>query len=668
MSEIKSMSTREKIGTTTRRLIKYLYENRNQVFKLDKIFDDVQSFISDQKKLIDLVFILDGIGILTRISKKKFVFTGLKGMCNRINEYIKRKIQKASNQREVQMFCDEIQVNGKKISIKSSITQGQLFQDVLCNLTLQPNKLLQRSQFEQIMESYREIQSKSLTNDLNNILMTLCLGERNETTETIQYTGPEILNYKKITLDTLKNVNPNSLKTVILDSQKKDNIYFSYLIKEVDEKRGKKNTLQSGLFKELALEQGEIDKINRIVAQSMLSTNGSYFSQAATSQQAVNQAAQNQQKQEVQIEITNTKQETEQVQNNNDNDQTAENQSELNDKDIEENDKNMNQNEDTIDITDVPKAHISYFPKVAFALLKGRTWQFYIQKLQIIIGRSLINLPQKKMNWHIDLEVGASKKVSRQHAVILYNFEQKRFEIKCLSKKFHIKVDNNLYSIKDDPVPLKNKSLITVGNEHFYFFLPKNLTDEIQKKHEKILPDEMNAERGRREEDEDQTRNREEGDEEDDDEMEGDGEEDDRRYRQRRNMSMDGEEEDDEGESLSEIENKSTNRKKLKRNQDDYDNNEDYDYYQNREPNSEEDGNNDFLNEEEKEFLKKTNQNVNNNEEEEDDEQEIEDDDDDDDGDNDDDDEGDEEVDDEDEEVENEDEEEEEEMEQSEDE
>ena len=50
-----------------------------------------------------------------------------------------------------------------------------------------------------------------------------------------------------------------------------------------------------------------------------------------------------------------------------------------------------------------------------------------------------------------------------------------RFEIKCLSKKFRIKVDNQVYSIKDDAVPLKNKSLITIGNEHFYFFLPKNI-------------------------------------------------------------------------------------------------------------------------------------------------------------------------------------------------
>jgi len=38
-----------------------------------------------------------------------------------------------------------------------------------------------------------------------------------------------------------------------------------------------------------------------------------------------------------------------------------------------------------------------------------------------------------------------------------------RFEIKCLSKRLSIKVDNHLYSAKDEAVALKNKSLITVG-------------------------------------------------------------------------------------------------------------------------------------------------------------------------------------------------------------
>lgn len=43
-----------------------------------------------------------------------------------------------------------------------------------------------------------------------------------------------------------------------------------------------------------------------------------------------------------------------------------------------------------------------------------------------------------------------------------------------MSKRFRIKVDNHSYSLRDRAVALKNKSLITVGSEHFYFFLPKH--------------------------------------------------------------------------------------------------------------------------------------------------------------------------------------------------
>lgn len=57
--------------------------------------------------------------------------------------------------------------------------------------------------------------------------------------------------------------------------------------------------------------------------------------------------------------------------------------------------------------------------------------------------------------------------------MILYNFEVERFEIKCLSKKYGIKVDGNLVNYKSRPFGLKNKSFFTVGNENFYFMLPK---------------------------------------------------------------------------------------------------------------------------------------------------------------------------------------------------
>lgn len=146
-------------------------------------------------------------------------------------------------------------------------------------------------------------------------------------------------------------------------------------------------------------------------------------------------------------------------------------------------------------LTFIKSSHISYFPKPAFALLKGRTWQFSVQKLQILIGRTLYstNIPNKEdkgYRWHIDLEIGNNRKISRQHACIIYNFEQENFEIKCLSKKYYIKVNNSLYNHKDKPILLRNKSLITIGNETFYFFLPKTnsntlIEEEMQEKQEK---------------------------------------------------------------------------------------------------------------------------------------------------------------------------------------
>ena len=73
----------------------------------------------------------------------------------------------------------------------------------------------------------------------------------------------------------------------------------------------------------------------------------------------------------------------------------------------------------------------------------------------------------------MDLEIGSNKKISRQHAAILYNFEQERFEIKCLSKKYFIKVNGRILTHRSIPAHLYNKSLITVGSENFLFFLPK---------------------------------------------------------------------------------------------------------------------------------------------------------------------------------------------------
>ena len=107
-----------------------------------------------------------------------------------------------------------------------------------------------------------------------------------------------------------------------------------------------------------------------------------------------------------------------------------------------------------------------------YALLKGKTKTYPIKKLTTVLGRRN-HLPKSNINWQVDVNFKKNFRVSKQHAVIAYNFDIEKFEIKCLSEKYPIKVNNVKYDYKDEPVTLDNNSLITIGKENLYFLLPK---------------------------------------------------------------------------------------------------------------------------------------------------------------------------------------------------
>lgn len=66
------------------------------------------------------------------------------------------------------------------------------------------------------------------------------------------------------------------------------------------------------------------------------------------------------------------------------------------------------------------------------------------------------------------------------------------FEIKCLSKKFPIKVDGNYSTHRDKAVPLTVRTLITIGTESFYFL--QALPTKPEEIDEKKLDSEIKAE------------------------------------------------------------------------------------------------------------------------------------------------------------------------------
>ena len=110
-----------------------------------------------------------------------------------------------------------------------------------------------------------------------------------------------------------------------------------------------------------------------------------------------------------------------------------------------------------------------------FAMLRCANWGYYIKKLYCIIGYKPIkhDKTSNKCNttWEVDVDLGHIKNVSKQHALIAYNFQSKSFEIKNLSKKFPIRV-NGVQMNYNDEMPLYHKSMITIGNQEFFFLLP----------------------------------------------------------------------------------------------------------------------------------------------------------------------------------------------------
>ena len=99
-------------------------------------------------------------------------------------------------------------------------------------------------------------------------------------------------------------------------------------------------------------------------------------------------------------------------------------------------------------------------------------------KLYCIIGRSPVNYKKKgkqlgvKVVWYVDVDLGHLRKVSRQHALIIFNFERECFEIKCLSRKYPVLLNREAINFTDEARPLKSGDIVAISSESFFFMLP----------------------------------------------------------------------------------------------------------------------------------------------------------------------------------------------------
>ncbi|KAJ1962505.1 hypothetical protein IWQ62_003505, partial [Dispira parvispora] len=101
----------------------------------------------------------------------------------------------------------------------------------------------------------------------------------------------------------------------------------------------------------------------------------------------------------------------------------------------------------------------------AYAKLEGPGLCYFIRTLRIVIGRRTTAFDK------VDVDLGAVKAVSREHAVITYNFASAQFELLVLGKNGLF--INDLFVPKGATVPLVHRTKIQIAVFYFTFLLPK---------------------------------------------------------------------------------------------------------------------------------------------------------------------------------------------------
>lgn len=106
----------------------------------------------------------------------------------------------------------------------------------------------------------------------------------------------------------------------------------------------------------------------------------------------------------------------------------------------------------------------------AYARLDFENFTFFVQTLQVILGRKSNDELLQSSHHAVDVHLSSTKAISRRHAKIFYNFGTQRFELSILGRNGAF-VDDAFIE-KGITVPLTDGTKIQIGDIPFAFILP----------------------------------------------------------------------------------------------------------------------------------------------------------------------------------------------------
>ncbi|CAD8046425.1 unnamed protein product [Paramecium sonneborni] len=289
------MQTREKLGAQAKKMLKILSDFKGQIIDGYKVILTCRDLVlPDIKKLIELLFIFEGLGFITRISKKRFIYSGLKGMTARILEGVEFALTRTLYDREHWLFSEDYIIENKKYSIRQSVYFGLFYQEIITQIFSNQGRMIARDTIEKLVEQLqltaKEQSSALIINEMASIMTSLNLLDKRspaDSYETYLWIGPDILHQLMI-----EQLNPYSLQlkeqlqSKVKLNFEKESTYISNLFRDLVEFQVQDNEIKMPLVNfptaAYALLKGKhityyIKKLAIIIGRANQTKNSKYF-------------------------------------------------------------------------------------------------------------------------------------------------------------------------------------------------------------------------------------------------------------------------------------------------------------------------------------------------------------------------------------------------------
>jgi FHA domain len=425
------LSSREKVSVLTKKVLLYLYFRNKTIFDIQKLLPILGG---EFKKVLEVLFALEGIGWIMRLNKNMFIFTGFEGMINRFHEYVAFKkaelVAKDAAAKEVKNAkqaepgvptgappaeveakpkedkgddeapeekkstfrtfnkYETIQIQDKQIQVLPYELLADLAGTIVFELLLSANKVypkkLLEEKFDKMVTDIKDGNFKPNLHDFQKLLEALGLVDTTENNTSALWVGPDCINITGITMANIKTI--RNIEDVVVDH------YRQYRTQFPTETTQRESSFLLSVYHVLTTQDVKGGSTERLLR----SCDADCFQEYSK----------------------------------------------------------------------IPR-----FDKIGFCALKNKNFSYVVTKPSVIIGATKKARGDEQFSWTLDIDLFPDPFVSKQHALLMFNFQTEKWEIRCLSATNPIKVKDRILTEREEPRMLDENCFIRIGKQTIWFSL-----------------------------------------------------------------------------------------------------------------------------------------------------------------------------------------------------